>query len=77
MTIDITPDNATADMTDRDLMLMINAKLDHLMEAHNDMVAKVNNIIEEISPHIDKIGPVVDQIANSPMLKMFGGRKKD
>ena len=56
----------------------IEQKLDMLIDAHNDMVVKVNDIIENVKPHLDDIGPMLDAIANHPMLRMFvGGSKKD
>jgi hypothetical protein len=54
----------------------VNAKLDALMLAHNEMVEKVNGLITSVEPHLADLGPLIDAIASNPVFRMFTGGKK-
>lgn len=67
---------AEPEMGERELLITILNELRDLKLAHNEMVEKVNKVIEEFAPHIPRITELVDSVANSPVMKMFGGSKK-
>lgn len=71
-----TPNGDAMDsMGERELLVTILTELRELRTAHNEMVTKVNSVIDEFAPHIPRITELVDSVANSPVMKMFGGKK--
>lgn len=73
---DILIENDMESMGDRELLITILSELRDLKMAHNEVVTKVNDVIAEFAPHIPRITELVDSVANSPVMKMFGGSKK-
>lgn len=74
--IDTMPKDDMDSMGERELLITILTEIRELKTAHNEMVVKVNTVINEFAPHIPRITELVDSVANSPVMKMFGGKSK-
>ncbi len=65
------------DQTEQTQLDRIEAMVKSMLEAHNDVVEKVNRLMTEVAPHLADIGPMLDALAESSIFRMVTGVKKN